>query len=60
MVLTKMQNDLKRPTSSKKRPETTYNEQEITLNDLKRARSSLKRPEKPTASMKRLFTYFLK
>ena len=28
-VFTKMRNDLKRPTTSKKRPETTYNEQEM-------------------------------
>ena len=37
-------NDLKRPTSSKKRPETTYNEQETAWNDLQRARNNLKRP----------------
>ena len=30
LVLTKTRNDLKRPTTSKKRPETTYNEQETT------------------------------
>ena len=29
-VLTKTRSDLKRPTTSKKRPETTYNEQETT------------------------------
>ena len=36
-VLTKMQNDLKRP-------EMTYNGQETTWNDLQRARNDLKRP----------------
>ena len=30
LVLTKMGNDLKRPITIKKRPETTYNEQETT------------------------------
>ena len=38
MVLTKMRNDLKRPTTSQKRPKTTYN-------DLQQARKDMKRPE---------------
>ena len=62
-VLNKTPNDLKRPTTSKKRPETTlkrhithkklpeatYDEQEMTWNDLQRARNDL---EQPRASKK--------
>ena len=44
MVLTKTRNDLKRPTKNKKRPETTYNEQESTYNDLKRPIMNKKQP----------------
>ena len=42
--LTKTRNDQKGPTTSKKRPETTYNKQETTWNDLQWARNNLKRP----------------
>ena len=42
-VLTKSRNDLKRPTTSKKQPETTYNKQETIWNDLQQARNDLKR-----------------
>ena len=44
-VLTKTRNDLKRPTKSKKCPETTYNDLQRArndLNDLQQARSDLK------------------
>ena len=54
-------NNLKRPTTSKKRPEerpeTTYNKQEMTWNELHRARNDLKRP---TASKKRPETTYNK
>ena len=48
LVLTKTRNDLKRPerlTTSKKRPKTTYNEQETTWNDPQRVRHNLQWPE---------------
>ena len=50
-VLIKTRNDLKRPTASKKQPETTYNDLKRPVankkrpgNDLQRARNNLKRP----------------
>ena len=43
-------NDLKRPTMSNKRPETTYNDLQRATNDLERARNGLKQP---TTSKKR-------
>ena len=39
-------NDLKLPTTSKKQPEMTYNEQETVWNDLQQARNNLKQPTK--------------
>ena len=48
--LKRARNDLKGPTTSKKWPEATYNEQETTWNDLQRARKDLKWP---AASKKR-------
>ena len=69
--LQQTRNDLKRPTTSKKRPETTYNEQEMTWNDLERARNDLKGPrmskKQPEMTWNNLqwarndvlFTYFL-
>ena len=45
LVLTKTRNDLKRPTTSKKRPETTWNNLQWARNDLERPTTSKKRPE---------------
>ena len=48
LALIKTRNDLKRPerlTTSKKRPKTTYNEQETTWNDPQRVRHNLQWPE---------------
>ena len=42
--LQRARNNLKWPTTSKKRPETTYNEQKISWDDLQWARNNLKRP----------------
>ena len=44
--LQRARNDLKRTTTGKKRPETTYNNQETTWNDLQCVRNDMKRPTK--------------
>ena len=56
MVLTKMRNHLKRPTTCKKRSETTYNKQETTWSDLQQHSTSKKRPETTYNDLKRPIT----
>ena len=58
--LQRARNDLKWPTTSKKRPEMTYNEQETiyneqetTWNDLQRARNDMKRPTRTLKDLQR-------
>ena len=60
LVLTKTRNDLKRPTTSKKRPETTWNDLQWARNDLKWPETTCNEQEttwndlqRPTASKKR-------
>ena len=52
-VLTKTRKDLKRPTTSMRRPETNCDEQETTRNDTQQLRYNLKGPEPTNKEKKR-------